>query len=928
MAHPFSRRLRPSSWRRRYAWLAVCALLAGTRPVLAAPFLEERQVHPDVATGALDGFAFPFRVQVSPDGAHVYTSSGLSDAIATFVRDPSTGDLSLSSFVGFGGDPLRDDDVADVVISPDGAHVYAATREDRTIRTYVRDGATGALTLIDTLQVEPLGFHSQSVIDLTSDGATVYVTTFSPEGILAFERDPGTGALSLIDSDTLAVGEGIAISPDDAHVYVFGSTISVDRVSVLERASDGSLTETSFVSVPGAWDGVFNPGGEHLYVQTSSGAIPIYARSSLDGSLALLGTQSAGTGSGGIKLAVSADGLRVLAVRGNGNRRSGVISAFARAPASGLLTPVATRIQATDGNGFALPTDVALSPDGAHAYVTSLGDDAIASFALDPGASEITLLGALYSGIGLARTASIAPSPGGAHLYALDDRGTLTAFARDPGNGLLSFVQVLRNEDGGEGNGQGQDVVVSPDGAHVYVASSASSPLDAIPGDRDGVEIFARSAATGELTFVAAVYDGEGGVDGLAGARSPTLSPAGGLLYVVGKQDRAVAVFSRDGVSGALTFLQKQEDGLAAETFSNPEALAVSPDGDHVYVVGSPISSGVSSRLSVFRREADGTLSPVQLAPAFDARPSCVVVSGDGGQVYVVTDEGVRVHARDPVTGEVTFLERVENGDLGAEGLSEVVSVTLSPDDARLYAIGATLDALVVFARNPSDGRLRYRQALFAPNRGSSSGLEGVAAVSVAGGQVYAASDRVVGVYAEASLCPASPVAGCRAPGSSLVRLKDRSQDVQDSLTFRWRRGEATSYEELGDPLGGTTDYAVCVYDQDGLVLQAHLLDQSACGSRPCWRPFGKASAPTGLGYQRGFGTPDGITRATIRTGAAGKASLAISGKGEGLALPAPPLDLPVTVQILNTDGTCWGDEYTSGQVAANGADLFLAQRR
>src|SRR5262245_58540147 len=48
-------------------------------------------------------------------------------------------------------------------------------------------------------------------------------------------------------------------------------------------------------------------------------------------------------------------------------------------------------------------------------------------------------------------------------------------------------------------------VAISPDGAHVYVASE----------DDSAVSVFARNAATGALTFVERQRDGVGGVDGI-----------------------------------------------------------------------------------------------------------------------------------------------------------------------------------------------------------------------------------------------------------------------------------------------------------------------------------------------------------------------------------------------------------------------------
>ena len=92
-------------------------------------------------------------------------------------------------------------------------------------------------------------------------------------------------------------------------------------------------------------------------------------------------------------------------------------------------------------------------------------------------------------------------------------------------------------------------VTVSPDGGHLYVAGN----------DNNAVAVFSRDGITGALTFVERERDGIGGVDGLDGAWSVAVSPDGGHVYVTGSRDDAVAVFGRDGVTGALTFVEARQ---------------------------------------------------------------------------------------------------------------------------------------------------------------------------------------------------------------------------------------------------------------------------------------------------------------------------------------------------------------------------------
>src|SRR6185369_497993 len=122
---------------------------------------------------------------------------------------------------------------------------------------------------------------------------------------------------------------------------------------------------------------------------------------------------------------------------------------------------------------------------------------------------------------------------------------TVATLTRDLTFGTLAFVGVQTDGVAGvAGVGGAAAVSVSPDGGHVYVAGAPDNALAA----------FARDAVTGELTFVAEVVDGVGGVDGLGGASGVAVSPDGAHVYATGATDGAVAVFARDAGTGALTF--------------------------------------------------------------------------------------------------------------------------------------------------------------------------------------------------------------------------------------------------------------------------------------------------------------------------------------------------------------------------------------
>lgn len=159
---------------------------------------------------------------------------------------------------------------------------------------------------------------------------------------------------------------------------------------------------------------------------------------------------------------------------------------------------------------------------------------------------------------GLRGALAAALSPDGAHLYTTSsDDNAVAVFRRNALVGRLTFVQARFDGVGGVDGLNGlvgtSAVTVSPDGAHVYTASASDS----------AVTVFRRNSATGALMFVEALFDGVGAVDGLNGAWGLAVSPDGEHLYVGSAFDRAVAAFRRDSTTGALMFIEAQFDGVA-----------------------------------------------------------------------------------------------------------------------------------------------------------------------------------------------------------------------------------------------------------------------------------------------------------------------------------------------------------------------------
>ncbi|MBD2727535.1 beta-propeller fold lactonase family protein [Nostoc sp. FACHB-892] len=286
---------------------------------------------------------------------------------------------------------------------------------------------------------------------------------------------------------------------------------------------------------------------------------------------------------------------------------------------------------------------------------------------------------------------------------------------------VLDFVEFQKDDiDGVDGLANARSVTVSPDGKFLYAAGYNDS----------AVAVFARNTETGKLSFVEFKKDDIDGVDGLASATSVTVSPDGKFLYATGSGDSAVAVFARNAETGKLSFVEFKKDGIdGADGLAGAESATVSPDGKFLY------ASGLSDlAVAVFARNAEtGKLSFVEFKKdGIDgvdglAGIYSVTVSPDGKFLYTTGfgDSAVAVFARNTETGKLSFIEFKKDGIDGVDGLAGADSATVSPDGKFLYASGYNESAVAVFARNTETGKLSFVEF----KKDGIDGIDGLASV-------------------------------------------------------------------------------------------------------------------------------------------------------------------------------------------------------
>jgi 6-phosphogluconolactonase (cycloisomerase 2 family) len=282
---------------------------------------------------------------------------------------------------------------------------------------------------------------------------------------------------------------------------------------------------------------------------------------------------------------------------------------------------------------------------------------------------------------------------------------------------------IVGGDDGVPGLVNPTAIVIAPEGRDVYVVSES--------GDR--VMQFERDDFSGGLTLVTPYTASSIGLEGalLDAPRDLLLSPDGAHLYVAARSDSAVNVLARDAVSGALGLVQTRAQGqsTAAGTITGlagAMALAMSPDGRHLYAAGPGVSGidTAGSGVAVFLRDpVTGSLEFVHAilsggSLADFERPSAVVVSADGSSVYVSARGSNALHtfSRNQDEGSADFgrlaaVGKHKQGTQLVDGLNGAFGLGLSADDRHLYLAGEASNSVVWFERDLGTGLLDFKQA-------------------------------------------------------------------------------------------------------------------------------------------------------------------------------------------------------------------------
>lgn len=164
------------------------------------------------------------------------------------------------------------------------------------------------------------------------------------------------------------------------------------------------------------------------------------------------------------------------------------------------------------------------------------------------------------------------------------------------------------------------------------------------------------------------------------------------------------------------------------------------------------------------------------------------------------------------------------------------------------------------------------------------------------------------------SLCPPMPLPGCRAAGQSTLKLRDDGNPGKRRLDWWWKKAP-TDLADFGDP-GSATDVALCVWDDAGLVVATGV--RAGTG----WQSLGGK----GFRFRNASGKPGGLVQGTLKPGV--NASLQWKGKGANLPALGLPFALPVTAQLVTSDGgRCWAGVYVPGGRSSGTGTAFKGRQ-
>lgn len=329
-----------------------------------------------------------------------------------------------------------------------------------------------------------------------------------------------------------------------------------------------------------------------------------------------------------------------------------------------------------------IPCGVAITPDGAHVYVTNDGDGTVSVIDTATNAVSATItVGSVPLGVAI--------TPNG-----------LTAYVTNVGDGTVSIIDTATNTvtltiDAGS---LPASVAITPNGARAYVVNSGDDDVSVV--DTATATVTATVpvgngpydvaiAPDGLHAYVTNAVDNTISVIGTATNTVTAAIPIGNSPYEVAVTPNGLKGYAANGGDNTVSVVDTATNTVMATipVGTVPLGVAVAPDGSQVYVT----NNGGDDTVSVIDTTADAVIAVIPVGSG----PHGVVVTPDGLHAYVANsgDDTVSVTEAAPFNTATVLTSAPDPSVFGqAKTLTaNVTSLAGTPTGSVSFFDGATL---------------------------------------------------------------------------------------------------------------------------------------------------------------------------------------------------------------------------------------------
>jgi uncharacterized delta-60 repeat protein len=149
------------------------------------------------------------------------------------------------------------------------------------------------------------------------------------------------------------------------------------------------------------------------------------------------------------------------------------------------------------------------------------------------------------------------------------------------------------------------------------------------------------------------------------------------------------------------------------------------------------------------------------------------------------------------------------------------------------------------------------------------------------------------------------------APRKAKLAISDNADPLRDKLEFKWTKGVIDDFTDFGVP-SQFTSYRLCIFAGPGAAPP--LVHEASIPASSLWSVKGYKYL-----YKDKTGANDGVVLGQLQGPPGKPAKVVLKAKGANVAPPAPALATPVTAQLLNSSGECFGATFATPSVNAGG---------